>query len=442
MLHKTNWLIIFVLLLGIVACTPAGSEPEVSPTDEAAEQAAPEALPAAEQALAGYLGVDPESLELEKIEDAEWSDGCLGLGGPDESCLAVITPGYAITFTVDGESYTVRTDLEGTQARVEEAAVAAPVGEIPPMAVEAARDALAGELGVDLSAVELVDFEQQEWSDSCLGLGGAAESCAAVVTPGYAVNFTVDGQSYTVRTALDGTQARVEGAVVEAPVGDERPPAVEAARDALAGELGVDLSSVEVVSFEQQDWSDSCLGLGGPAEICAAVITPGWQVMLMVDGQEYEVRTDFEGEQVRIADENAGEPAGELPDPDLEGAAVFFQRSGGLTGELLTVRIYADGTIERAMGEPSPDLPVETAVVDPAVVETLMTELEEAGYFGLERTYLPEDTCCDRYLYLVSVQGDESVQTVEALEATEAAPAALWDSVALIEAVINEAFSS
>lgn len=351
MLHKAKWLIIFILLLGIVGCSPAGSEPGIEPTVEAAEQVAAEALPAAQQALADYLGVTSDTLALETIEDAEWSDSCLGLGGPAESCAAVITPGYAITFTVDGESYTVRTDLDGTRARVEEAAG-------------------------------------------------------------------------------------------EAPVGDELPPAVEAARAALANELGIDLAAVELVSFEQREWSDSCLGLGGPAEICAAVITPGWEVMLMAEGEQYEVRTDFEGEQVRIADESTGETASEIPSPDLNGAAVFFQRSGGLTGELLTVRIYPDGTIERAMGEPSPDLPLETAVVDPAIVETLITDLEVAGYFDLERTYLPEDTCCDRYLYLIGVQGDEGVQTVEALEATEETPAAFWQSVELIEAVIDEAFSS
>lgn len=352
MLHKANWLIIFVLLLSIVGCTPSGgSEPEIDPTDEPAEQVAAEALSAAQQALADYLGVTSDTLELETIEDAEWSDGCLGLGGPAESCIAAITPGYAITFTVGSESYTVRTDL-------------------------------------------------------------------------------------------DGTQARVEAAAGEAPVGDELPPAIAAAQAELARELGVDLAAVALINFEQREWSDSCLGLGGPAEICAAVITPGWEVTLLAEGEEYEVRTDFEGEQVRIADGSAGEPAGEIPGPEMDGAAVFFQRSGGLTGELLTVRIYPDGTIERAMGEPSPDLPVETAVVDPAVVETLVDKLEAAGYFDLERTYLPEDTCCDRFLYLISVQGDENVQTVEALEAAEEAPAALWQSVELIEAVIDEAFSS
>ena len=352
MLHKANWLIILVLLLSLVGCTPTGgTEPEVEPTDEAAEPVAAEAVPAAQQALADYLGSDLETLELEKIEDAEWSDGCLGLGGPAESCLAAITPGYAITFTVADESYTVRTDLDGAQVRVEEA-------------------------------------------------------------------------------------------TGEAPDGDALPSAVAAAQAELAGELGIDLALIELVNFEQREWSDSCLGLGGPAESCAAVVTPGWLVMLLVDGESYEVRTDADGLQVRIADESTSEPAGEIPGPDLNGAAVFFQRSGGIAGELLTVRIYADGTIERALGEPSPDLPVETAVVDPALVETLLTELAEAGYFGLERSYLPEDTCCDRYLYLISVQGDDSVQTVEALEATENSPTALWQSVALIETVINEAFSS
>jgi hypothetical protein len=284
-------------------------------------------------------------------------------------------------------------------------------------------------------------IEDAEWSDSCLGLGGPAESCAAVITPGYAITFTVAGQSYIVRTDLDGNQARVEAAAGEAPVGDALPPAVEAAQAALARELGLEPAAIELVNFEQREWSDSCLGLGGPAESCAAVITPGWEVTLQADGQLHQVRTDFDGEQVRIADESAGEPAGEIPGPDLNGAVVFFQRSGGLDGQLLTVRLYPDGAIERALGEPSPDMPVETAAVDPAAVEALIAGLETVGYFDLERTYLPKDTCCDRRLYLISIQGEEGVQTVEALEATPDTPGALWQSIELIEALIDEAFS-
>jgi hypothetical protein len=114
-----RFLVIALTLLGALALA-ACNAPGTTPTPEA-EQVAGQALAAARAALADFLGVDEDALELEKIEDAEWSDSCLGLGGPAESCLAAITPGYAITFNVAGESYVVRTDLEGIAVRVEAA---------------------------------------------------------------------------------------------------------------------------------------------------------------------------------------------------------------------------------------------------------------------------------------------------------------------------------
>jgi hypothetical protein len=258
------------------------------------------------------------------------------------------------------------------------------------------------------------------------------------------MTLTVDGESYAVRTGLDGSQARVETAAEE-PGADAPPAAVAAAQAELARQLGIEPGAIEVFSYDEVAWSDSCLGLGGPAESCLAGVTPGWQVMLGPEGapadEVYEVRTDETGRQVRVADQSAGAPAADIPGPELNGAVVFFERSGGFAGELMTVRIYPDGTVERAMGEPAPDMPVKTAMIDQATLEELMTGLEQAGYFDLERTYLPDDLCCDRRLYLVSVQGEGAVHTVEALQATPDTPDALWQSVALIEAVIAGAFA-
>jgi hypothetical protein len=78
------------------------------------------------------------------------------------------------------------------------------------------------------------------------------------------------------------------------------PAAAVAAQEALAAELGVEPESVTIQSYEQMEWSDSCLGLGGPAESCLAAIHPGWQVMLEVDGVTYEVRTDETADIIRI----------------------------------------------------------------------------------------------------------------------------------------------
>jgi len=351
---------IMLFALIVVACAPAQPEPGAAPagdtaggateTPEQAEQVAAEALPAARLALADYLQTTPEQIEMQQIEDAQWPNACLGLAGPDEMCAEVITPGYLITFTYEGESYAVRTDLDGNAVRVEAAAATAPAA------------------------------------------------------------------------------------------GDDLPLPVPLARQALARELGVAPENIEILSFEQQEWRDSCLGLGGPAESCLAVITPGWRVMLGVEGQAYEVRTDETGQSVRIAPAQADKPAGEIPGPDLNGAVLFYQRSGGIAGELLTVRVYANGTVERTVGPPEPEAAVQMAPVDPAAVETLLADLETAGYFELERSYLPEDTCCDRILYLIGAEQDGRVHTVEALEATPDLPPAVGESVSLIETFIAGAF--
>ena len=77
------------------------------------------------------------------------------------------------------------------------------------------------------------------------------------------------------------------------------PDAVNAAVNQLSQDIGVDVSDIRVVSFEQTDWQDACLGLGGPEESCAQVVVPGFRVVLEVNGQQYEIRTDQTGEVIR-----------------------------------------------------------------------------------------------------------------------------------------------
>ena len=59
-----------------------------------------------------------------------------------------------------------------------------------------ARQDLARQLNVDLSAVNIVSAERVEWPDSCLGAPGAGEGCAQVITPGYKIVLEVNGQTY------------------------------------------------------------------------------------------------------------------------------------------------------------------------------------------------------------------------------------------------------
>jgi hypothetical protein len=77
------------------------------------------------------------------------------------------------------------------------------------------------------------------------------------------------------------------------------PPAVTAAISALADDLAIDPAMVEVVSFEEAEWPDACLGAAGPGEACAEVVTPGWRVILQASGETYELHTDLIGSDVR-----------------------------------------------------------------------------------------------------------------------------------------------
>ncbi len=111
-------MIVFTLCLLIAACSPTGA----TPANEAVQPQQVEAVDSATADMAAQLNLDLEAIQVIKVEDAEWSDSCLGLGGPAESCALVIVPGYRITLEADGVQYVYRTDESGSTLRLEQIA--------------------------------------------------------------------------------------------------------------------------------------------------------------------------------------------------------------------------------------------------------------------------------------------------------------------------------
>ncbi len=83
-------------------------------------------------------------------------------------------------------------------------------------------------------------------------------------------------------------------------ISDQQQPAVDAALQLLASDLNADPTTIRVKSVEEQDWSDACLGLAAPDEMCAQVIVPGYQVVLTASGQDYTVRTSRAGDVAKL----------------------------------------------------------------------------------------------------------------------------------------------
>jgi len=88
---------------------------------------------------------------------------------------------------------------------------------------------------------------------------------------------------------------------IEPPTGG-RDQAVAAAKARLAEELDVALDDIDVTAVEAVQWSDASLGCPKPGYVYAQVITPGYRMLLEVQGEKHEVHTDKEGRSVVICD--------------------------------------------------------------------------------------------------------------------------------------------
>ena len=56
----------------------------------------------------------------------------------------------------------------------------------------------------------------------------------------------------------------------------------------LAGRLGVGASTITVTRHEEVSWSDGSLGCPKPGYVYTQAITPGYLIVLTVDGRDYE----------------------------------------------------------------------------------------------------------------------------------------------------------
>ncbi len=69
--------------------------------------------------ISDRLGIAAESIQIIKVEKMDWSNACLGLPQAEETCAEVITPGWLLTFSINGQEYRYRADLAGTVLRQE-----------------------------------------------------------------------------------------------------------------------------------------------------------------------------------------------------------------------------------------------------------------------------------------------------------------------------------
>ncbi len=168
------------------------------------------------------------------------------------------------------------------------------------------------------------------------------------------------------------------------------PEAVLDAQRWLADQLNTAAEQVTIVTIEQAEWSDSCLGLGGAAESCAAVITPGWRAIFEADGQRYEVRTDETGGTIRLAtgDTSQSKLAGtewRLTEFGPEGA-----EAAPVAGSTITLAFDTGGKLSGSGGCNSygGDYQADSSMLAIGAVAATLRACADAGVTEQEQRYL------------------------------------------------------
>ena len=69
--------------------------------------------------------------------------------------------------------------------------------------------------------------------------------------------------------------------------------------NAVAEQRNIATDQLKIVAVKEADWPDACLGLAGPDEFCAQMITPGWAISVSDEQQTWMYRTNLDMSQVK-----------------------------------------------------------------------------------------------------------------------------------------------
>ena len=138
-----------------------------------------------------------------------WTNGCLGLGTPEESCLAAIVPGWRVVVSDGSRSWTYRTDSTGRTLRLENKTV---TGNSQGNVTNAVLREVSRRTSLPTSAFRIVESQRQNWSNGCLGLSTPGIACTEAIVPGWRIVVANGQQCWVYRTNESGSVVKLDTA--------------------------------------------------------------------------------------------------------------------------------------------------------------------------------------------------------------------------------------
>ncbi|MBM0744030.1 hypothetical protein JOY44_20805 [Phormidium sp. CLA17] len=219
------------------------------------------------------------------------------------------------------------------------------------------RQAASLQFGASLQDVKIVGFTRQTWSDSCLGLGGAAEGCLQALVEGWRVEVTNGQQNLFYRTDRTANAIRLEPqpSVVALPTNVS-----QRLLQTVARQVRVPVNRLRVAAVKPATW-DGCLGIYKSGQACTRIAISGWQAIITGGDRTWVYHLDEAANRI-VQNSTASGSRGKLvpsfmPEENkpMPEANVVFQSivSGGLMGKVTQVTLTNDGVMTQLISAPN-----------------------------------------------------------------------------------------
>ena len=217
---------------------------------------------------------------------------------------------------------------------------------------------------VSQNQLKVVSATQQSWSDSCLGLGQANESCLrAEVKDGWRVVMSDSRQTWTYRTDGTGRAVRLES---QGNSNNSKLPnsVADLALRTASQRTGLRTSELRIVKSEQIT-VDGCLGLPRPGEACTRIAQQAWEVTVEGGKQRLVYRTNQNATLIRLNEAASNVTDTNLPQIISRAVLRVASTDFGVSSSQLRItkaeqQTWGDGCLglprptERCMGTPTP----------------------------------------------------------------------------------------
>lgn len=183
---------------------------------------------------------DRSKFRIVKVQKQQWSDGCLGLGKPENGCMRAEVPGYLVVVERDQKYWVYRTNESGSTVAFDEATTQTLVAESTSIrqqrTVTETRTTQSSETSsnvqfsqtiasavyqsiferfqVQTSELRVVEAKREVWSNGCLGLPSEG-TCTQAEVPGWRVVVASRDNVWVYRTNEAGSVVAFDEAATQ-----------------------------------------------------------------------------------------------------------------------------------------------------------------------------------------------------------------------------------